>query len=216
MATYQLQEWCLDEFAGDVDANLFEHVPDYQALPNVEDGGLWWFNDSEGLVLDGEGGIYDGNGGTFTSRIFQVGTYPIITANQFAACTVRIIGAPNNGAHAGVAVRCQSGNGNCYALLYDAQNHQWQLIKRTPGPTNTVLATYSGAAQAIANGGRGSCSLAIEGTTLKPVTMGVIQTPVTDGVITLAGFPAPSVLPNHADTASTGIHVEKWLCGYLP
>lgn len=216
MATYQLQEWALDTFEDPADTLLWQHFPNYQALPNVDDGGAWWF-DLAGVspVLDGVGGIYDAGGRNLTSRLYAIYTYAAPDADQWASCTVRLYGAPNNGAYAGVALRCDENSSKCYALLYEAQNHLWKLVKQN-GATVTVLATYNASGQEIANGGTGSCSLRINGTQLLAVTNGVKHDPVTEATFAGPGFPAPVVLPNHADTANTGIHVENWCCGYLP
>lgn len=217
MATYSLQEWCLDTFQDPEDTPLWLHRPDYQALPNVDDGGAWWFDlYPTAPNLDGVGGIYDAAGNDLTGRFYRIGTYPALDADQWASCTVRLYGAPNNGANAGVALRClESGTATCYALLYDAQNHRWRLLKQV-GAVVTTLGTYNAAGDSIANGGTGSCSLRANGTSLLAVTNGTKQTPVTDAAIAGPGWPAPIVLGAHADTPSTGIHVENFLCGYLP
>lgn len=218
MASYQLQEWCLDTFGVDpADSPLWLHRPDFQALPNVDDGGQWWFDlYPTAPNLDGVGGIFDANANDLTGRFYRIGTYPALDADQWASCTVRIYGSANAGAYAGVALRClESGTATCYALLYSTTDQAWKLFKQI-GAVVTTLATYNAAGQAIPNGGTGSCSLRVNGTSLLAVTMNVPHTPVTDAAIAGPGWPAPIVLGHHADTASTGIHVENWLCGYLP
>lgn len=211
MSTFSLNEWVLDQLAGNAASNLSAHTPDF--------GPAWVNGPNSAPKLDGTGGIYTTAvvAGELGSALV---TGAVPTAAQFAQCQVR------NLSNLAVATKCGVGlrwhppadpedPELGYALYYSSAAAGWILSKLTGG-METVLATYNAAGQAIGVGETGGGILRVEGTSLLAITNGVTHAPVTDNAIAGPGQLAVIQVAGGAQAAGTGIHTRAILGAYVP
>lgn len=220
MASYAVQAWTVDLWQPPGFGPIYDNYHPVYIGGTQAVGDPWWQAGSDTATCDDANGVFSAEDQDLTSKLATIWTPTVPGANQFASCGVRIYTIPGGGAsYAGLSLRFRpdagGGDPDCYALVYDTSVPGWKLIKQHAG-AQTVLATYGGAGQGITAGQQGSCSLAVEGTSLKPVTNGVAHTSVTDAVISAAGGLGVFLGTQGGGDVAIGIHVTGYVGGYLP